>query len=68
MEDLGRNETPKAETEGTFHLSELTGQAIPVVIKISLLLKTIQLDQSNPLEDACFSKKKKALEKADFMS
>ena len=33
--------------KGAFHLSELTGQAIPVVIRISLLIKTIQLDQSN---------------------
>ena len=30
-----------------FHLSELTGQSIPVVMRISLLIKTIQLDQSN---------------------
>ena len=57
MENRGRNETPSAETEGTFHVSELTGQAIPVVMKISLLMKTIQPDQSNPIKDG-FSKKK----------
>ena len=56
MENRGRNETPTAETEGTFHLSELTGQAIPVVMKVSFLMKTIQPDQSNPIEDG-FSKK-----------
>ena len=52
MQNRGCNETPTAETEGTLHLSELTGQAIPVVMKISLLMKTIQPDQSNPIEDA----------------
>ena len=35
-------------TKGAFHLSELAGQTIPVVIRISLLIKTIQPDQSNP--------------------
>ena len=65
MENRGRNKTPSAETEGTFHVSELTGQVIPVVMKISLLMKTIQPDQSNPIKDG-FSKKK-ALEKADFI-
>ena len=34
--------------KGTFHLSELTGQTILVVLRISLLIKTIQLDQSSP--------------------
>ena len=29
-------------------LSELTGQTVPVVIRISLFVKTIQPDQSNP--------------------
>ena len=29
-------------------LSELTSQTIPVVIRISLFMKTIQPDQSNP--------------------
>ena len=32
---------------GAFHFSELTGQTIPVVRRISLLIKTIQQDQSN---------------------
>ena len=36
------------DTKGAFHLSELTGQTIPVVMGISLLIKTIQPDQSNP--------------------
>jgi len=39
------------KAKGTFHLSELTGQAIPVVMRISLLMpvkKKIQPDQSNP--------------------
>ena len=35
-------------TRGAFHLSELTGQTLLVVTKISLLIKTIQPDQSNP--------------------
>ena len=30
---------------GAFHLPELTGQALPVVMTISLLIKTIQPDQ-----------------------
>ena len=34
--------------QGAFHLSELTGQTLPVVTRISLLIKTIQPDQSNP--------------------
>ena len=29
-------------TKSAFHLSELTGQTIPVVIRISLLIKSIQ--------------------------
>ena len=33
---------------GAFHLSELTGQPIPIVIRISLLIKTNYPDQSNP--------------------
>ena len=37
-----------SETWGAFHLSELTGQTLPVVMKISLLIKTILLHQSNP--------------------
>ena len=33
---------------GAFDLSELIGQDIPVVMKILLLIKAIQPDQSNP--------------------
>ena len=33
------------QTKGTFHLSELTGQTIAVLIRISLVIKTIQPDQ-----------------------
>ena len=33
------------QTQGAFHLSELTGQTIPVIIRISLLIKTIQPDR-----------------------
>ena len=36
------------ETKGSFHLSELTGKTIPVVMRISLLIKTIQRDQPSP--------------------
>ena len=39
---------PSREAKGAFHLSELSGQTIPVVLRISLLIKTIQPDQSNP--------------------
>ena len=35
------------ESQGAFHLSKLTGQNIQVVLRLSLLIKTIQLDQSN---------------------
>ena len=35
-------------SKGAFHLPELTGQTIPVVMGNSLLIKTIQPDQSNP--------------------
>ena len=34
--------------KGTFHLSQLTGQTIPVATIISLLIKTLQPDKSNP--------------------
>ena len=34
-------------TKGGFDVSELTGQTIPVVIRISLLIKTIRPDQSS---------------------
>ena len=36
------------KTTGAFHLSELTGQSIPVKMRISLLIKTVQSDQSDP--------------------
>ena len=36
------------EPKGAFHLSELTGQTIPVVMRILLLIKTFQPDPSNP--------------------
>ena len=35
-------------SKGAFLLSELTGQTVPFVMRISLLIKAIQLDQSNP--------------------
>ena len=34
---------------GAFHLSELIGQTILILMRISLLIKTIQPDQSNPI-------------------
>ena len=34
--------------KGAFHLSELPGQTPPEVMRISLLIKTILLHQSNP--------------------
>ena len=40
--------TARAEAKGAFHLPELTGRTIPVVMRITLLIKTIQPDQSNP--------------------
>ena len=33
--------------KGAFHLSEMTGQAVLVVTRISPLIKTIKPDQSN---------------------
>ena len=33
---------------GAFHLSELTGQPIPIVMRISFLIKTNHPDLSNP--------------------
>ena len=33
-------------TKGAFHLSELTGQTIQVIMRISLLIKSIQPDLS----------------------
>ena len=35
-------------TQGAFHLSELTGQLIPIVMGISLLINNNHPDQSNP--------------------
>ena len=35
-------------SKGAFHLSELTGQKLAVVMGISFFIKTIQTDQSNP--------------------
>ena len=40
------------ESNGAFHLSELTCQITPVVTRISLLIKTIQPDMSNPKQYA----------------
>ena len=36
------------QTKGAFHLSELTGQHIPIVMRISLLIKINHPNQSNP--------------------
>ena len=36
------------ELKGAFHLSELTGQPIPIVMRIPLLIKTNHPGQSNP--------------------
>ena len=44
-------------TNGAFHLSDLTGQTIPVVMKISILIKIFQSDQSNPKQYAFFFSK-----------
>ena len=58
----------KPKIWGAFHLSELTRQPIPIVMRISLLVKTNHPDESNPkyyaqmrwffqqnlLEKACF--------------
>ena len=35
------------KAKGAFHLSELTGQTIPVAMIISLLIKTLQSDHSD---------------------
>ena len=37
-----------AQTKAPFHLSELTGQHVPIVMSIYLLIKTNHLEQSNP--------------------
>ena len=41
-------------TKGTFHLSQLTGQTISIATIISLLIKTLQPDQSNPILPAYY--------------
>ena len=43
---LGR--TINTKYKGAIHLSKLTGQNIPVVTRILLLISTILLDQSKP--------------------
>ena len=54
------------ETKGAFDLSELTGKTTPVVMRILLLIKTIQPDQSNPCtKEMVFSRN--LLEKADVI-
>ena len=35
-------------TKGAFHLSELTGQTIPNAMRVSILMKSLQPDQSSP--------------------
>ena len=35
-------------TKGVFHLSELTGQTIPNAMRVSILMKSLQPDQSSP--------------------
>ena len=47
----------EGQYKGTFHLSELTGQTIPVEMRISLLIKTIQPDQPNPTVKIVCTKK-----------
>ena len=46
--DLGPVYMEVGDSRGAFHLSELTGQTLLVVTRISLLIKTIQPDKSNP--------------------
>ena len=38
----------RKRSQGAFHLSELTGQPIPIVMRISLLINNNHPDQSNP--------------------
>ena len=38
----------KVSNKAAFHLSELTDQPIPIVMRISLLIKTNHPHQSNP--------------------
>ena len=56
--------------KGAFHLSELIRQMIPVGMRISVLIKTIQPDQSNRKHNVrrrMFFRKKKLLKKAHFI-
>ena len=55
---------------GAFHLSELSGQPIPIVMRISLLIKTNHPDKSNPkyyAQRRCFFQQN-LLEKAYFIA
>ena len=47
-ERAGLTGSEKWVTEGAFHLSELTGQIIPNTMRISISIKSLQPDQSNP--------------------
>ena len=47
-ERAGLTGSEKWVTEGAFHLSELTGQTIANAMRISILIKSLQPDQSNP--------------------
>ena len=43
-----KRQQPKLETMGPSHLSKLTGQTILIVMRISLFIKNIPRNQSNP--------------------
>ena len=43
---------PNITTKSCYYLYELTGQTIPVIMRFSLLIKTIQPDLSNPKSHA----------------
>ena len=47
--ELSRGRLVASLLRGAFHLSELIGQTILILMRISLLIKTIQPDQSNPI-------------------
>ena len=47
--ELSRGRLVASLLRGAFHLSELIGQTIPILMRISLSIKTIQPDQSNPI-------------------
>ena len=60
----------RQSNKGGFHLLELTGQTFPVVMRILLLIKTIQLDKSNLKLIICTKEMvflQKLLEKAYFI-